>query len=917
MPDQEMPDQEMPDWRPEIRRRLANLRLEPLRENAIVAELAEHLDDYHAELLAGGTTKREAESLARAELRGSELLVRELRRVERQMNQEPLILGTNRRTTMLADVWQDLRYGVRMLVKQPGFTLIAVLTLALGIGANTTIFSVINSLLLQPVPFPNAERLVLVWQSQMNDPKDRNIVSAPNYWDWERQNDVFERMALLDSAGKGYSLAGDGEPERVSGVRVTAGFFEVLGVAPQLGRTFLPAEEQPGKHQVVVISDSLWRSRYNADPHIIGKTVKVDSENHTVVGVMPPKFEFQLYSPVRQLWVPVAYTKGDQDRTSNSFMCLARLKPGVTLEQARARMNNIGHALAAQYPQENAGRTVAIDSVIGFDTENQQRTLLTLLAVAGFVLLIACVNVANLLMARGATRQRELAIRAALGASRVRTIRQMLTESLLLALAGGLSGILLAIWSNSLLLKVLPGNLTAVPFRSISKTDGLTMDYKVLAFTWVITCLTGIIFGLAPALIFSKRDVNESLQEGSRGSTGGGSAKLRQSLVILEVALTLIVLTGAGLMIQSMARLLGVTPGFDPRNVLVLSMTLPQENLYYGPPGRPEFPRQLQQHVGSLPGVVSVSAVSHMPISGGSAGRSFVIEGRPDPGRDNQPGAKYTIICPNYFQTLGIKQISGREFTEQDTLTAPGVIVVNEALAKRFFPNEDPVGKRIRIGVLDANAPWLTIVGVTADVKQRGLDQPTRPEFFRPYNQAAWPVMTVVVRTASNPGAFITPIKQAIARFEPERAASGIRTMEEVIYDSAGSRRFPMMLLVAFSLVGLTLAAVGISGVVAFSVAQRTREIGIRMALGASKGAVVRLVLNRSMGAAFIGIGLGLAGSLALTRFLAGLLFEVKPMDPLVLGSVSVLLASVAFAACYFPARRATKVDPLVALRCE
>jgi putative ABC transport system permease protein len=360
-----------------------------------------------------------------------------------------------------------------------------------------------------------------------------------------------------------------------------------------------------------------------------------------------------------------------------------------------------------------------------------------------------------------------------------------------------------------------------------------------------------------------------------------------------------------------------VTPGFDPRNVLVLSMTLPQENLYYGPPGRPEFPRQLQQHVGSLPGVVSVSAVSHMPISGGSAGRSFVIEGRPDPGRDNQPGAKYTIICPNYFQTLGIKQISGREFTEQDTLTAPGVIVVNEALAKRFFPNEDPVGKRIRIGVLDANAPWLTIVGVTADVKQRGLDQPTRPEFFRPYNQAAWPVMTVVVRTASNPGAFITPIKQAIARFEPERAASGIRTMEEVIYDSAGSRRFPMMLLVAFSLVGLTLAAVGISGVVAFSVAQRTREIGIRMALGASKGAVVRLVLNRSMGAAFIGIGLGLAGSLALTRFLAGLLFEVKPMDPLVLGSVSVLLASVAFAACYFPARRATKVDPLVALRCE
>jgi putative ABC transport system permease protein len=818
---------------------------------------------------------------------------------------------------MLADFWQDLRYGARMLLKQPGFTLIAVLTLALGIGANTTMFSVINGLLLKPVPFPEAERLVLVWQSRSNDPKSRNIVAAPNYWDWERQNEVFERMALLDSAGKGYSLAGDGEAERVSGVRVTAGFFEVLGIAPQLGRTFLPAEEQPGKHQVVVLSDSLWRSRYNADPNIIGKTVKVDSEPHTVIGVMPPKFEFQLYSPVRQLWVPVAYTKGDYERSSNSFLCLARLKPGVTLEQARARMDNLGRAVAEQYPQDMSGWTVAVDSIIGYDTEAQQRTLLTLLAVAGFVLLIACVNVANLLMARGAARQRELAIRVALGASRARMIRQMLTESLLLALVGGLSGVLLAIWSNGLLLKVLPSNLLAVPFRSISKTEGLTLDYKVLAFTWAITCLTGILFGLAPALIFSKRDVNESLQEGSRGTTGGGGARLRQGLVMLEVALVLLVLTGAGLMIQSLARLLNVTPGFDPRNVLVLSMTLPQENLYYGPPGHPEFPRLLQQHVGGIPGVVSVSAVSHMPISGGWASRSFVIEGQPDPGRDNQPGAKYNIICPNYFRTMGIKQLSGREFTEQDALTAPGVIVVNEALAKRYFPNEDPVGKRIKIGMFDTDAPWLTIVGVTADVKQRGLDQQTRPEFFRPYNQAAWPVMTVVVRTAANPGAFIAPVKQALARFEPERAASGIRTMEEVIYDSAGSRRFPMMLLVAFSLVGLALAAVGISGVVAFSVAQRTREIGIRMALGASKGAVLRLVLNRSMGAALFGIGLGLAGALALTRFLEGLLFEVKPMDPLVLGSVTVLLASVALAACYIPARRATQVDPLVALRCE
>ncbi|HMY76111.1 MAG TPA: ABC transporter permease, partial [Blastocatellia bacterium] len=481
---------------------------------------------------------------------------------------------------------QDLQYGMRMLRKNPGFTLVAIITLALGIGANTTIFSVINSLLLKPVPFPEAERLVLVWQAEANNLKNRNIVSAPNYWDWQRRSDMFEKMAILDSAGKGYNLSGGGEPERVSGVRVSADFFDVLGVKPRLGRAFTAEEEQPGKHQVVIISDGLWRNRYNSDPDIIGKTVRVEAEEHTVVGVMPPDFEFSLYSPVRQLWVPVAYTKGDQDRTSNSFLCLARLKSGVTVEQARARMNNIGRALAEQYPQENAGRTATVDSVIGFDTEEQRKTLLTLLGVAGFVLLIACVNVANLLMARGAARGRELAIRTALGAGRARIIRQLLTESLLLALAGGLSGMLIAVWSNSLLLKVLPEDLMAIPFRTISREGGLSIDYKVLAFTWAVTCLTGVIFGLAPALIFSRRNVNEILQESSRGATGGGG-RLRQGLVMLEVALALVVLTGAGLMIQSMARLLNVAPGFDPHNVLLMGMSLPQENTFYGPPGHP------------------------------------------------------------------------------------------------------------------------------------------------------------------------------------------------------------------------------------------------------------------------------------------------------------------------------------------
>ncbi len=809
---------------------------------------------------------------------------------------------------------QDLRYGARMLFKHPGFTLIAVITLALGIGANTTIFSVINSLLLKPIPFPEADRIVLLWECQANDPNSRNIVSAPNFQDWQRQNEVFANMTIFDSAGKGYNLSGGGEPERVSGVRVAWNFFDTLGVKPRLGRAFLPEEETPGKHRVVVLSDGLWRSRYSADPALVGKNIRVEGEDFTVIGVMPPEFQFQFWSGPRQLWVPIFYTEGDKERGSHSFLSLARLKPNVTIEQARARMNTIGLALAQEYPKDNAGKSATVDAIVGYGTEEQRTILLTLLAVAGFVLLIACVNVANLLMARGAMRQRELAIRSALGASRGRTIRQLLTESLLLAFLGGLSGTLVAIWSSSLLLKVLPGNLRSIPFRSL---DDITVDYKVLAFTWAVTCLTGIIFGLAPALIFSKRNVNESLQEGSRGATGGGGAKLRQALVVTEVALALVVLTGAGLMIQSMLRLLNVAPGLDPKNVLTMSMSLPQENLYYSPPAHPQFAHELQAQVGSIPGVIAVSAVSHLPIGGGQAGRGFVIEGRPDPGSENQPGAGYSVICPNYFQTMGIKLVSGREFTEQDTQNAPGVIVLNEALAKRYWPNENPIGKRIKIGYFDSDAPWLTIVGITQDVKQGGLDRQSRAEFFRPYNQAAWPVMTIVVRTVSGTAAFINPVKQALLRVEPDRAVSGIRTMDDVISGSLGARRFPMYLLLAFSLVALLLAAVGISGVVSFSVSQRTREIGIRMALGADKGSVLRLVLNRSMGAAIIGIGLGLAGSFALTRFLTGMLFEVKPMDPMVLGTVAVLLTGVAFVACYLPARRAMKEAPMIALRYE
>ena len=888
----------MPVWS-----RLASFWRNMLNKDKVEQELTEELE-AHLEMLAEarirqGLSPEEARRVARMEMGGVEQVKERVRE--------------GRVGYLLETIWQDLRYGARTLRKQPAFTLIAVVTLALGIGANTTIFSAINSLLLKPLPFPEAGRLVLVWQSQANDPENRNIVSAPNFRDWQAQNSVFAGMAIFDSGGKGYNLSGGGEPEQVSGVRVSSGFFDVLGVKPLLGRTFLPDEEEPGKHRVVVISASLWRTRYDSDPSVVGRSIKVDGEAFTVIGVMPPEFEFQFWGGARQLWVPISYTVGDQGRGSRSFVSIARLKPDVTIEQAHAEMNTIARSLAEQYPEDNTGWGATVDPMGEFGLEDQRKTLLTLLSVAGFVLLIACINVANLLMVRGATRGRELAIRSALGASRARTGRQLLTEGLLLALAGGASGTLIAVWGSQLLIKVLPMSLRAVPFRSI---QGIPVDFKVLAFTLGVTCLTGIVFALAPALIFSGPDAGEVLHGGSRGTTGGG-ARLRQGLVIVEVALALIVLTGAGLMTQSMARLLSVEPGLEPTNLLIMNMSLPQENLYYGPPSHPQFARELQAQVGGIPGVSGVSAVSQLPIGGGMAGRGFVIEGRPDPGRESQPSASYSVICPDYFRTMGIPLVSGREFTLQDSPDAPGVIILNETLARRYWPDEDPLGQRIKIGYFDSEGPWLTIVGVHRDVRQAGLDRPVRPQFFRPYSQAAWPLMTIVVRTATNPGAYIQPVKQALARVEPERAVSGISTMEQVLADSVTPRRFPLMLLLAFSFIAVTLAAVGIAGVVSFSVTQRRREIGIRLALGASKGDVLRLLLNRSLGAATVGIGLGLVGSFVLTRYLTDLLFEVRPMDPAVLVSVAIILAVVAFVSSYLPARRATRVDPMIALRSE
>ncbi|MGA3205143.1 MAG: ABC transporter permease [Bryobacteraceae bacterium] len=815
--------------------------------------------------------------------------------------------------TFFGTFLQDVRYGLRTLAQNPGFTIVAMLTLALGIGANTTIFSVINNTLLKPLPFPDPDRLVLVWETFGKGEDNWNIVSAPNFWDFERESHSFESMAIFDSAGRGYNLSTTGnkqDAEQVSGLRVSAGFFSVLGVKPLLGRTFLPEEETLGRDHEVVLSYGLWKARYGGDPSLVGRTIRVDGDDFTVVGVMRQEFEWQFWSGQRKLWVPVGYTKTDFGRDDNSFLAIARLKPGVSLAQAAAEMEAIGSHVQQQYPKEDANMGATVSPLSDFAIGGLRRTMFALFAAVAFVLLIACVNVANLLLARGAARQKEFAIRRALGAAGWRIARQLLTESVLLALAGGVAGLVLAAWSNRLLFYAFKLDALYLPMRPV---ESIPLDGRVFGFALLISALTGVLFGIAPALSALRQGVNEPLKEGGRSVSSGGN-RLRHALVASEVALALVVLSGAGLMIKSMTRLMGVDPGLNPKNVLTMYMSVPQAEIYNGPPDLPRYCEDLSEHVGAIPGVLSVGAVGHLPFRG-NAGRGFDIEGQPpaDPGK--MPGASYSVACPDYFKTMGIPVLKGREFTHQDTLHAPGVIVINEKMAHDFWPKDDPIGRAIRLGGPDGAR--LTVVGVVGDVHHLGLDVAMERQFFRPYMQAGWPIMNVVVRTISTPGTFTGSVKKALADVMPDRPVSGVDTMENIVHDSIGSRRFPMLLLSVFSGLALVLAAVGIVGVVSHSVAQRTHEIGIRMALGARTLDVLRLMVSGNMAWVLVGLAAGVAGSAGLTRLLAEMLYEVRPLDPLVLGSVSLLLAAVALFASYLPARRAAKIDPIAALRCE
>jgi putative ABC transport system permease protein len=898
----------MPDWKAEIRVRLSELRLAGAREAEIIEELSQHLEDHYEQSLQGGATKEEAYQATLLELTESDLLAHELRRVERPVRREPVEQGTPRRMNMFGDLWQDLRYGLRMLLKNPGFTIVAVIALALGIGANSAIFSVVNTVLLSPLPYKEPERLVMVWEDRSARGFPRDTPAAANYIDWRDQNQVFESMAAI--ANESFNLTGVGEPERIEGRRVSASLFPLLGVEPQLGRAFLPEEDKPGGGRVVLMSHGLWQRRFGSDMNITGKLLTLNGESYTVIGVMPSHFQF----PTREdeLWVPIAFTSEEAASRGRHYLeVIARLKQGVTLEQAQAEMKAIAARLEQQYPNQNTDLSVAVTPLHEHVSGEIKPALLVLLGAVGFVLLIACANVANLLLARAAVRQKEIAVRIALGASRMRLIRQFLTESILLAALGGLVGLLLSLWGVNLLKAFIPDN--------ISQVQAITIDTRVLIFTLLVSLLTGLVFGLAPATQASNFNLNETLKEGGRDSAAGSRGnRIRSLLVIAEVAVSLILLIGAGLLLNSFLRLRNVDPGFRADNLLTMKVVLPEQK-YSEHAQRSAFYTELIRRVEALPGVKSAAVTTNLPLYRQGNSISVNIEGRPDPGPGQKPSVVTRVISPGYFSTMGIPLLQGRQINEQDRVNTPAVAVISETMARRFWPGEDPLGRRITPGSLSSPPEdWITVIGVVKDVRQVELVSDPKPQMYLSYEQADFfEPNDLVVSTNVEPLSLAATVRGAVWEIDKDQPVSNIRTMEAILSESIARQRFSMLLLGIFATVALVMAAVGIYGVMSYSVAQRTREFGIRMALGAQKSDVLKLAVGGGLKLVLTGVLIGLVAAFILTRVMSSLLFGVSATDPATFITISLVLVSVALLASYIPARRATKVDPLVALRYE
>jgi putative ABC transport system permease protein len=810
---------------------------------------------------------------------------------------------------MLETLLQDLRYGTRMMLKTPVFTFIAVITLALGIGANTAIFSVVNAVLLRQLPFENSERLMMLWGQNAGVNADKIPLSYLNFTDYKKHAQAFEYVAAYKTTETGLTSI-DSEAESLRGSLVSADLFPLLGVRPALGRVFSPEEDQPSSAPVVVLSDSLWQRRFASDPQIVGRQVTLGDRSTTVLGVMPPGFEFPVEEDKSEYWMPVASDPGGaqllSDRRSKFLMVIARLKPVARLEQAGAEMEVIARRLEAQYPDANTGWRVRLvplqEDVVG----SIRPALLILLGAVALVLLIACANVANLLLARAGARGREMAIRHALGAGRARIVRQLLTESLLLSLIGGALGLLLAKWLVDLIVAAGPANLPRL-------TD-VNLDASVLGFTLAVSILTGIVFGLAPALQASGTALIESLKAGGRGSTAGARRyRLRGLLVVSEVALSLVLLTGAGLLIKSFVRLLQTDPGYETERVLTTRLTL-SKTKYPEPDQQAAVYQQLLRRVGALPGVEAVGAASLLPLGGRDSYNVFRIEGRAPFAPGQEPTVRNQVVSPDYFNAMSIPLRQGRVFTEQDAKDSPQVLIVNEAFARRYLMGEDPLGKRLLIG---DEAPR-EIIGIVRDVRHRGLDEETHPECYVSYLQAPRRNLHLVVRTASSdPAKSATAVRSAIKEADKDQLIGEITTMDTLLARSVAPRRFNMLLLGSFALTALVLAGVGVYGVMSYSVTQHTHEIGIRIALGATRKDVLRLMVGQGMALAFVGVGVGLVGAFVVTRVMESMLYGVGASDPSVFAAVSVLLTVTALVACYLPARRATEIDPMIALRHE
>jgi predicted permease len=804
----------------------------------------------------------------------------------------------------LETLWQDLRFGARMLLKQPGFTLIAVVTLALGIGANTAIFSIVDAVLLRPFPYNAPERLVML--------QDRVSVeggfspSYPNFVDWRAQNKIFASMAAV-RMDESFNLTGAGEPERLQGRLVSAEFLSTLGVKPLVGRDFLAEEDSPGATPAVILSYGFWQRRFGADPNILGRQLTLNNQSYTVVGITPSDFQFGAEADIT---VPIGL-QAERFRARGADPgadVVARLKGNASQQQAETELNLIAARLEQQYPESNKGRRVRVTPLHESFVGDVRQPLLILLGAVALVLLIACANVANLLLVRSSARRREMAVRVALGADRWRIIRQLLTECVLLATWGAALGILLALWGASFIASQLPDG--------IPRLQEAKVDAPVLGFTLAVSLLTGLLFGLAPALQASRPNLTEELKEGERGSSGRRQ-RLRSLLVIGEVALTLTLLVGAGLLIQSFRRVLQVDPGFKAQNLLTMQISV------NNPDGQQvaNFFEQLQQNVSSLPGVKSVAMSDGLPFGRDANHPAFIIEGRPI--SDNKPNGQRYTVSPDYFQTMGIELLRGRVFTPQDTRDSQLVIVIDEALARQYFPNEDPIGKRLRHG---PTTPSLEIVGVVRHVEPYSLDrqEPGPAQFYANFNQISLQALPDIVqhinlltRTEVEPSSLASAVRGQVAALNKDQSVSNMRTMEQILAQSVAARRFSMLLLTVFAVVALALASLGIYGLMSYAVAQRTREIGMRMALGAQSGDVLKLVIGQGMMLAFAGVALGLVASVALTRTIKNLLFGVSATDSVTLVAIALLLTSVALLACWIPARRATKVDPLIAIKYE